>query len=225
MKHPRTRVLRDIWRLTEELQIVNNVAREQWALTLDYRKILEPCTYRVTTVRRTTRFKTESRFLTSQAGMETETGHKLVALLRRLEDISNHIAKMLEIQQENNGNAIIVFTLVTIIFLPLSWATSYLGMNTADMRSLNQGQWLFWIVALPLTAVVMGLALVMVFKGEEIREYFLRRRNFRPRDQDVKLRPVRRQSTLMSLTADREEPKWRTLLRRRHDGMKEKQEV
>lgn len=82
---------------------------------------------------------------------------------------------MLEIQQENNGKAIIVFTIVTIIFSPLSWATSYLGMNTSDIRDLQQGQWVFWLLALPVTAVVVGVAVLVLLKGESIREYFIRR--------------------------------------------------
>lgn len=84
---------------------------------------------------------------------------------------------MLEIQQESNGNALIVFTLVTIIFLPLSWATLYLGMNTADVRDMNSGQWLYWMVAVPVTSVVIGLSLLVVLKGETIREIFIRRRS------------------------------------------------
>ena len=199
MKHPRTRVLPDIWRMREELYLVKVVTSMQWRLLLDFRETLRPCTIRVTTVRRTTRFPTESRFLATEADKRKETQLKLEGLQARLEDISKHVSRMLEIQQENNGNAIIVFTLVTIIFLPLSWATSYLGMNTADVRNLQQGQWLFWTVALPLTATIMGLALVIVFKGETIREHILRRHTRRSRKQDVETRTVRRQSTLMSV--------------------------
>jgi len=88
---------------------------------------------------------------------------------------------MLEIQKENNGNAIIVFTIVTIIFLPLSWATSYLGMNTIDVRNLEQGQWLFWTIALPVTTVVIGLAVLVVLKGESIREFLIKREGAKDR--------------------------------------------
>ena len=90
---------------------------------------------------------------------------------------------MLEVQQENNGNAIIVFTIVTIIFLPLSWATSYLGMNTTDIRDLEKGQWLFWAIALPVTSIVIGLAVVVVLKGESIREFFISYQEARDRKQ------------------------------------------
>ena len=81
---------------------------------------------------------------------------------------------MLETQQESNGNALIVFTLVTIIFLPLSWATSYLGMNTSDIRNMKSSQWVFWTIAVPITSFVIGLSLLVVLKGEAARELFIR---------------------------------------------------
>lgn len=54
------------------------------------------------------------------------------------------------------NNAVIIFTIVTIIFLPLSFVASVFGMNTVDIRDMRQGQWVYWASALPLTAAVVG---------------------------------------------------------------------
>lgn len=35
---------------------------------------------------------------------------------------------------------------------------SYLGMNTSDIRDMQTKQWVFWVVAIPLTVVVLILA-------------------------------------------------------------------
>lgn len=51
-----------------------------------------------------------------------------------------------------------IFTLVTIVFLPMSSIAAIFGMNTSDIRDLDWGQGLFWAVALPTTAVVLLLA-------------------------------------------------------------------
>ncbi len=57
-------------------------------------------------------------------------------------------------------NAVYAFTVVTVIFLPLSAVSSIFGMNTSDMRDLEQGQWLYWATAIPVTAGVILLGLL-----------------------------------------------------------------
>ena len=56
---------------------------------------------------------------------------------KRLEDQLNKTAQVLryniEIAEEGHSKTILVFTLVTIVFLPLSFVASLFGMNTADM--------------------------------------------------------------------------------------------
>lgn len=82
-------------------------------------------------------------------------------------------AQSISLKAENNSKAILVFTVTTIIFLPLSFVTSYLGMNTSDLRSTSSGQSLFWAVGVPLTLVVLGCALVAAFFGS-LRQRALR---------------------------------------------------
>ncbi|KAF2807153.1 uncharacterized protein BDZ99DRAFT_465084 [Mytilinidion resinicola] len=200
MKHPRTRVLRKIWRMREELGLVASINLQQQELLRNYLRILEPCTFRATTFIRAARFRAEAPFIDTQLRRAHSVRLRVCDLDSRLEDVSNHVSRMLEIQQENNGNAIIVFTIVTIIFLPLSWATSYLGMNTSDIRNLSQGQWLFWLIALPVTTIVIGLAALVVLKGETIREFFIRREvaKDRQRSASTGMSAKRRLSTKMT---------------------------
>jgi hypothetical protein len=40
---------------------------------------------------------------------------------------------------------------------------SVLGMNTADIRNMNEGQWLFWVTAVPLSAI--GLLAWLAYLG------------------------------------------------------------
>lgn len=62
-----------------------------------------------------------------------------------------------------------VFTIVTVIFLPLSFVSSYFGMNTADIRNTEQGQWIFWAVGASVTFAVAALALLAAFRGQRWR--------------------------------------------------------
>ena len=74
-------------------------------------------------------------------------------------------AQSISLKAESNNKAIIVFTVVTIVFLPLSFVTSYLGMNTSDLRNMQSGQTLFWAIGAPVAFVVLSTALVAAFYG------------------------------------------------------------
>ncbi|KAH6617426.1 hypothetical protein F5144DRAFT_596449 [Chaetomium tenue] len=66
--------------------------------------------------------------------------------------------------KDRQERAIYAFTIVTVIFLPLSAVASIFGMNSADVRDMELGQWAYWATALPVTGVVMFLGLL--FTGE-----------------------------------------------------------
>jgi len=66
----------------------------------------------------------------------------------------------MESNKDRHDAAIYAFTIVTIIFLPLSFVAGLLGMNTQDIRNLQAKQWLFWAIGVPLTAIVIVVALI-----------------------------------------------------------------
>jgi len=85
----------------------------------------------------------------------------------------NRTIQLVNIRLEDHGKAILVFTIVTIIFLPLSFVSSFFGMNVSDIRNLDRNQGLFWIVACTVTAGVVGLSIFLAFYGGAIMERFL----------------------------------------------------
>jgi len=95
--------------------------------------------------------------------------------------------QLVNIRLEDHGKAVLVFTIVTIIFLPLSFVASYLGMNTNDIRNLRQDQSLFWIIAGALTAATFGVAMVLAFYGGSMVEWFV---NWRAQASAPKLPPT-----------------------------------
>ena len=58
------------------------------------------------------------------------------------------------------------------IFLPLSFVSSFFGMNTYDIRNMTSNQGLFWIVSGCLTVGVVGFAVFLAFFGGAIVEAF-----------------------------------------------------
>ena len=47
-------------------------------------------------------------------------------------------------------------------------------MNTYDIRNTNTRQWIFWATAIPVTILVMGLAIVAVLKFDPLRGVWAR---------------------------------------------------
>lgn len=62
--------------------------------------------------------------------------------------------------KDRQDNAIYAFTIVTVIFLPLSAVASIFGMNTRDVRDMDLDQWAYWATAVPVTTVVVLLGLL-----------------------------------------------------------------
>lgn len=98
----------------------------------------------------------------------------LEQLVRRVNRLTDDTKTSVEINDDDHGKAILVFTIVTLVFLPLSFVASFLGMNTADIRNQTANQTLYWIIALPVTAGVVIIALVIGYKYEVMRDYIER---------------------------------------------------
>ncbi|PNY27290.1 Uncharacterized protein TCAP_02785 [Tolypocladium capitatum] len=71
------------------------------------------------------------------------------------EDLERAVVYKMDWTKDRQENAIYAFTVVTIVFLPLSAISSIFGMHTADVRDMEYGQWLYWAVALPVTLIVI----------------------------------------------------------------------
>ncbi|KAK6530851.1 hypothetical protein TWF281_007687 [Arthrobotrys megalospora] len=89
---------------------------------------------------------------------------------RRSTTLHNSVVEALSLKEEDNGKAIMVFTIVTTVFLPLNFMTSFFGMNTTDIRDTDRDQRIFWATAVPVTVVVVGFALSWAYIGDSIQD-------------------------------------------------------
>ncbi|KAI0843060.1 hypothetical protein F5Y06DRAFT_292046 [Hypoxylon sp. FL0890] len=69
--------------------------------------------------------------------------------------LENMNANKIEVTKDRQEAAVYAFTMVTIIFLPLSTISSIFGMNSSDVRDMELGQWAYWAAALPTTVAVI----------------------------------------------------------------------
>ncbi|KAL9578827.1 MAG: hypothetical protein Q9203_006951, partial [Teloschistes exilis] len=72
----------------------------------------------------------------------------------------------LAIIAESNNQAILVFTVVTIVFLPLSFFSSYFGMNFTNTSAILKDQGYFWGVCGTVTLVIVAFTLIYGFKRQ-----------------------------------------------------------
>lgn len=105
----------------------------------------------------------------------------LVDLRENTNALINRTIQLVNIRLEDHGKAILVFTIVTMIFLPLSFISSFFGMNFSDIRDMDNTSHLFWIVAGSLTVGTVAFSVFLAFYGGAIVEWFVTWREHRQR--------------------------------------------
>ncbi|KAF8242642.1 hypothetical protein K440DRAFT_616194 [Wilcoxina mikolae CBS 423.85] len=70
---------------------------------------------------------------------------------------------------QEQGKSVLVFTIITTVFLPLSFFTSYFGMNTTDIRGTDMTQRTFWTYCGPISAFVVLVALLVAFRRKLLK--------------------------------------------------------
>ncbi|GAB1318623.1 hypothetical protein MFIFM68171_08833 [Madurella fahalii] len=85
--------------------------------------------------------------------------------------LRERVRQLIEITDEDHGKAIRVFTIVTVLFLPMTFVSGFFGMNTVDIRDIGATQSLYWTIAVPVTIVVLAIALAYGYKGDEISDW------------------------------------------------------
>ncbi|KAL9086232.1 MAG: hypothetical protein Q9159_004297 [Coniocarpon cinnabarinum] len=97
----------------------------------------------------------------------------LIELRTNTNELVNRTVQLVNIRLEDHGQAILVFTIVTVIFLPLSFLSSFFGMNVSDIRDMQSSQWLFWTCAASLTVAVVVISTFLAFYGARLNEKFI----------------------------------------------------
>ncbi|KAK3902205.1 hypothetical protein C8A05DRAFT_15710, partial [Staphylotrichum tortipilum] len=90
--------------------------------------------------------------------------HVIVEARNQVEVMKNVNRNKINHTKDRQERALYAFTIVTVVFLPLSAIASIFGINASDVRDMDAGQWAYWATALPVTAGVVFLGLL--FTGE-----------------------------------------------------------
>ncbi|KAL1801754.1 hypothetical protein ACET3X_002096 [Alternaria dauci] len=158
---PRKRLLRRIHKLQEELTVVRLVNTWQTKAFNSFLQVLDPETFELPTADRLSMFPPESECISESLRSLQGKAVELEALEGRTQYLREQLKQSVEILEEDHGKAILMFTIITTIFLPLSFVTSFFGMNTSDIRNIDRTQAFFWVIAIPFTAAIV---LIAIFK-------------------------------------------------------------
>ncbi|KAF3008585.1 hypothetical protein E8E13_007518 [Curvularia kusanoi] len=222
---PSTKLVMDLLQVQEELNIIISIMEQQIELVGGLQNLLKtdrPRSQSYASARpykhapadsipqphiSTYRQFSFSNHLSDPAAQLLDNLERELADLVDLRDNSNTLInrtiQLVNIRLEDHGKAILVFTIVTIIFLPLSFISSFFGMNFSDIRDTEQTQRLFWLVAGCLTVATVGFSLFLAFYGGSIMEWFVtwkenRRRRLKKERMARKTVIPERQSDLQS---------------------------
>ncbi|PTB73789.1 hypothetical protein M440DRAFT_1381694 [Trichoderma longibrachiatum ATCC 18648] len=168
---PRKRVFLDIHGLDEELQALDKLLGSQESCLYNALTLIDPLTSRYTTKTRLREFRAELQYGNNVLRGIIDRRREIENLATRLRILKDQVKQTIEIMEEDHGKAIRVFTVVTLFFLPLSFVSSFLGMNTVDVRDTEYSQRIFWITGVPVTVAVLSVAFVYGYKGEEILDW------------------------------------------------------
>jgi Mg2+ and Co2+ transporter CorA len=197
-RRPKRRVFLDIHALEEELVAIRGVNTLQQNMLEDYLTILYPGSFRITNTDRARLYQVENRYIQNRLSELQVIYDDLEMLHEKSGDLKEQVKQTIEVLEENHGKAIRVFTVVTLFFLPLSvlsnfcylpfytvpngitnvicaeyrsFISSFMGMNTIDIRNIEYDQTFFWIISIPVTLFVVVIAFAYGYKGDEISDW------------------------------------------------------
>ncbi|KIW75983.1 hypothetical protein Z517_10728 [Fonsecaea pedrosoi CBS 271.37] len=164
-------LLFEINKTSEELDIIRDVLKQQERVLLLYRRSLDPATFSKgkAGIEREKRFPCEERSISAVLKTVRERINDFDELRNRITQLRTQNVQLVETQQDENNKAILVFTVVTILFLPMSFVTGYFGMNLQGIADTTTRVGHFWAIALPVTSVIAIPCLVLAFWGPIVR--------------------------------------------------------
>lgn len=152
----------------EEVGIINNVLLQQERVLVQFRGYLNPTTFKTPSTARKMRFNFETKGIERILVTIREQLRNCKELKERAAVLAHKNVQLVETLQDDNGRAIFIFTLVTVLFLPLSFVAGFFGMNVIGISGTSSTTWHFWEIALPLTGGIVALCVAVIFRGEDI---------------------------------------------------------
>lgn len=148
------------YRLSTELEAIQSVLSAQASVLTAWAKTIEPKLFPSTVAppAAANAYDMATRTIRSCIA-EVSAKRTCVDELAELDsELRRELNYAIDAHKDRHQQAITVFTIVTVVFLPLSFVASVFGMNTVEIRNMESKQWAYWSVAVPLTVGVVLLS-------------------------------------------------------------------
>ena len=180
LRSPSKRYIFSITAIADELNMIRDFLSWQAEALSSFDTVLNPeLNYhrhaKASDADRSKLYWMEHRLLQRTAGAHIGKDERRVReLLEACGRMVTEVRELTAIMADDKGQAIFIFTAVTVVFLPLSFVASYVSMSggaAADTGDAGEGldwggvQRLFWEVAGPLTAGVLVFCLSVAQGG------------------------------------------------------------
>ncbi len=163
------RLLQELNSFVEEVDIITSVMKQQCDVLRSFQHKLDPQTFENPSPFRLMQFQHESKFIDT---LVTSIERKILdcgELRERASRLTTENVQLVETKQDENSNAIFIFTIVTIVFLPLTFVTGFFGMNLSGIAGTSSTTSHFWAVAVPFTVGVGLLCVGTVYRRKIFR--------------------------------------------------------
>ena len=152
----------------EEVAIVKDVLAQQDKVLSGLRASLDPTTFRTPSITRKLRYNFECKAIDRILTTIREQMKNCDELLERAKLLAVQNVQLVETFQDDNSKAIFVFTIVTVLFLPMGFVASFFGMNVIGVSATTTPVRHFWEIALPLTFGIVIPCTIIALKGEDV---------------------------------------------------------
>lgn len=169
---PSRHLLLEIYRVSEELEIIHDVLQQQKKFFEVYRQLLNPASFDHPTLKRRSRFPFEENAISRNQKAVNERISDCEELQQRANRLADRNVRLVETYQDDNNKTLLIFTIVTITFLPLSFVTGFFGMNVVGINPPGTTTVKhFWVIAVPVTVGVVVFSLVLTYWGTISRKW------------------------------------------------------
>jgi len=131
---------------------------------------LDPKTFSTPSITRKLRYDFECNAIDRILIRIRENTKNCDELIERAKSHAVQNVQLVETFQDDNSKAIFVFTMVTILFLPLplNFVASFFGMNVIGLSNTTTTLKHFWTLSLSLTFGIVIPCTIIALKGEEV---------------------------------------------------------
>ncbi|CAJ2513016.1 Uu.00g011350.m01.CDS01 [Anthostomella pinea] len=175
----RRRLFFEIKAVGLELDALRNIFKDQLSMFRKYVAILNPRSLRIPNEDRDRQLILEADYIQRHLQALNAKDDELRYLQLQAKDLKLQVKQSIEILEEDHGKAI--FTIVTLFFLPITYLTDTQSLKVVhnqlpgDEHNIYQGidkdQKFFWTISIPMTATVVGLALIYGYKWDSVLDF------------------------------------------------------